>query len=654
MNTTANTTANTTTTPFQRKEELKQDLQKQQQEDISPEQELQRKREAEELFSRLQFLLTEGENPSLDILSEVLKKVEEFSLQTARQTHLEPDTRKTLEDISVLLLSSRQMAKNKGIAERLQRIAEESQKALNSGKSGVPSLSKKDVSQEVINFIESWRPVFYLLLSSRDFRVLILDSIKVARRVAYSYTEDISDETEEKFVEGESAEEIAETVKEGVKEKGAPELTDQEWEKIQDDLHRVLALLAKEPSYRDGMQRLFNLLDMFQKTLVEVNPSSVLPKDVHMRRVVGETEELVSTFSGRETLEDFKFHLKNLIKKTSEHEDLHSYLNELKEFILSAKSEDEVQSEEFKERSKQLATRGREIMREFKEDDDLKPFLDSANTMIDNIRNDEFLTILRSQAGIVQSDLSYVDTEGKLQLDTDMLTKLQRVLLPVLVDALKYIPVSKITSSDNYRDIILDKIVICSYDIIPENIRFHLESDSEFSLQDVEVKGTHTQLFIQLNSLRTEIKDVEFYYKKKSFPALEDSGRVTFRIKGEGAKLSLTYKIDQGPKDKVPKVMEGNAHFDITNLEIDFDTSTLRHTVLIPMLTNLFKVQLKKQIEEQVEKNLKNWIDKLGDMMSSTISQANKPFLSGLDMARKTIKSNQLAELYQKRREKLE
>jgi len=257
-------------------------------------------------------------------------------------------------------------------------------------------------------------------------------------------------------------------------------------------------------------------------------------------------------------------------------------------------------------------------------------------------------------AGIVQSDLSFVDMQGKLQPDTDMLNRLQKALLPVLADTLKYIPVPRITSADANREFWLDNIVLCSYDIIPENIRFHLETDSEFSLQDVAVKGTHTFLVIQLRQLRTELKDVDFWYKKKTFPELEDKGKVTFRIRGEGAKLTLTYHVEQGPKDKLPRIMKGKADFDISNLDIEFDTNTIKHTVLVPMLTKMFKLQIKLQIEKEVEKNLGSFMDKLGDMMTSTIATTNRPFLSGLEAAKKAIKSSELSQLYQKRREKLE
>jgi len=325
----------------------------------------------------------------------------------------------------------------------------------------------------------------------------------------------------------------------------------------------------------------------------------------------------------------------------------------LKTFILKTKSEEEICSNQFKEQSKELAKRGRFLNKELKEDD-LKPFLQSADEMIENIKNDEFLQILRNQAGIVKSDLSYVDSEGMVQVDTDMLTKLQKVLLPVLADALKYIPIPRVYSSDSNREFWLDNIVLCSYDIIPENIRFHLETDSEVSIADVELKETQTHLVIQLNRLLTELKDVSFYYRKKTFPELEDSGRVTFRVKGQGASLTLTYNVVQGPEDRVPRIMEGGASFDISDLDIQFDTATLKHDVLVPMLTKMFKIQIKQQIEYQVEKNLVGFMKKLGELISNSIVQTNRPFVSGFEAARKAVKSSQLVELYQKRREKLE
>jgi len=274
--------------------------------------------------------------------------------------------------------------------------------------------------------------------------------------------------------------------------------------------------------------------------------------------------------------------------------------------------------------------------------------------MIENIKNDDFLQVLRHHAGIVRSDLSYTDSQGKTQMDTDMLSKLQSVLFPVLADALKYIPVPRIYSNDSAREFSLDNIVLCSYDIIPENIKFHLETDSEVSIRDIEVRESKTFLVIQLDKLLTEVKDVEFSYKKKSFPEFKDSGRVTFRIKGDGARLTLTYNVAQSASDVVPHINNGYASFNIYNMDIDFDKDSIKHDVLIPMLTKVFKTQIKAQIEKQVEKNLTGFITKLGDMLTSSIAGVNRPFLAGLENARKAVKATEMSQVYEKRREKLE
>jgi len=362
----------------------------------------------------------------------------------------------------------------------------------------------------------------------------------------------------------------------------------------------------------------------------------------------------VASFSGRETFERFKYHLNNIIAQTQKNEKLHSYLNELKEFILKAKSEEQIRSEEFRHKSKDLAYRGRDYMREMKQQEDIDQFLNCARDMIDNIRNDELVQLLRHQAGVVRADLSYVDSQGNVQVDTDMLSKLQTAILPVLADALKYIPVPRIHSEDHNLEFWLDNIVLCSYDIVPENIRFHLESDSELSIQDIEVRSTHTSLVIQLNRLRTELKDIEFYFKKRTFPPFEDRGRVTFRIKGEGSRLTFTYKLIQDQHDETPRIRGGYASFDISDMSIEFDKSTLDHPVMIPMLTSLFKTQIRRQVEKKVEENLDGFMERMGGMMTSSLNEINRPFLSGIDRARKAVKSTQLSQVYEKRREIME
>jgi len=268
--------------------------------------------------------------------------------------------------------------------------------------------------------------------------------------------------------------------------------------------------------------------------------------------------------------------------------------------------------------------------------------------MIDNIKNDEFLQLLRHHAGIIKSDLSYIDNDGTVQVDNDMLSNLQTVLFPLLADALKYISIPRIQSVTKNREYWLDNLILCTHDILPENILFHFET--EVTLRDISLQGTHSHLVIELDHLFQEFKDVEFYYKKKTFPELSDTGRVTFRVKGQGAKLTLTYRVVQSPEDQVTRIMEGFANFSISEMEIVYDKSTLKHDVLVPMVTKMFKGQIKSQIERQVETNLTGFMIKLGDLLTNSITRVNRPFLSGIEAARKVVKTSRV---YEKKNEKL-
>jgi hypothetical protein len=387
---------------------------------------------------------------------------------------------------------------------------------------------------------------------------------------------------------------------------------------------------------------------MFRKTSHHTTPA-----ETHARRVQLETEELVASFAGRETVEKFKFHLRKLIDIFEEHPEFKQYLTELKELILSSKSEEEVQSEEFIQKSRNLVNRGKESIGQFKDKNEVDDFLKASDELMNNIKNDEFVKLLRHQAGIVSSDLSYLDNDGKVHVDTDMLGKLQSVLLPILAESLKYIPMPKIESSDSWRDFSLDNIVLCGYDIIPENIHLHLESDTDLSLKDMESRGSLTHLVIRLDKFRTELKDMKFYYKKKSFPELMDSGLVTFRIAGDGATLKLVFTVEQNAGE-APRLTEGYADFHIHNMDIEFDKSTLTHKLLVPMMTSWSKQYIQSQIESVMVNNLVTVVQKLSENLTQTLSQVNRPFLGGLESARQALKASELTHVYMKRREKLE
>jgi hypothetical protein len=624
---------------------------------LSGEQHSFRLREVQDLAQQLRMLLIEGQLPGPEALTPGLLKAEELLAKIALRTDLEPETRQVIEDIATLVVTAKQMDRNKGIADRLQKIGEESQKAVEAMRRSGVSAEARQATQETLDIISNWRPVFDLLSRSRDFRQLFVDTLRIVRRVISRQAEPIVEGAKEGFVEGKPASTIAQNAKEDIKEKSKEEapLTNEEEDTLLSEWQAMFILLAQQPTYREGLQRMFSLFDLWRRTSREEVIPGGTKAETHVRRVTMETEELVASFAGRESLENWKSSLWTLYDSLDKSPEWNQYLTDLKNFILSTQSEEEVRSEEFKRRSKELAHRGRDLVQQLKDRSEVDNFITCSEILFDNIKNDEYVRVLREQAGIVSSELSYMDTEGNVMVDTDMMSKLQTVLLPTLAETLKYIPMPRIESRDSHREFWLDNIVLCGYDVIPENIHFHLESDSQFSFKDIKTKGSYSHLVITLDKFRTELKNMSFFYKKKTFPELMDSGVVTFRIGGQGARLKLVFTVEQRTGDKFPRLTEGYADFHIRHMDIDFDKSTLTHDVLLPMMTNMWKLQIQTQIERVVEKNLTNIVQKLSEQLTQTLSEVNRPFLwSGLDTARHAMKKSELGQVYANRREKLE
>jgi len=364
---------------------------------------------------------------------------------------------------------------------------------------------------------------------------------------------------------------------------------------------------------------------------------------------------LVASFAGREALDYFMESLRQLARRINDDKLARQYLKEIKEFILDSKTGECIQEEEYKRRSRALASRGRALVQQNRYEDELNDFLDCALDIMENIQKDEFVRMLRHHAGLVANDLTYVNSDGNTQIDTEMLGKLSAVIVPVVAESLKYIPIPRIEGSDHKRDYWVDNIVLCGYDIIPENVRFQVESDSEISIRTIETMKSYTKLIVTLKDIRTEVKNLEFYFKRKTFPEMTDQGRLTLRIAGdEGATLNIIYRVEQGTEDAPPKLGNGEVHFHIQKLDIKFKKGSLKHGVLVPLVTKLFKKRIQHQIEASVEENLGRLVTKIGDQLTEAMVKMNRPIVARVDKMRDLMKDSDVALVYEKRKEKLE
>jgi hypothetical protein len=285
---------------------------------------------------------------------------------------------------------------------------------------------------------------------------------------------------------------------------------------------------------------------------------------------------------------------------------------------------------------------------------EVENFLNASDELMENLKNDEFVSTLRERAGILLEDITYEDSQGNRQIDTQVVGNIQKVIVPVLADALKYIPIPKIEDANEQREYIVDNVVLCGYDIIPDNVFVHLESDSWLNIRELETERSKTRLVISLRNIRTELKDVKFYYKRKVFPKMEDSGLVTLRIGGSGATLTITFGVDQRPGDSVSKFKGGHVDFHIDDMDIEFDRATITHDILVPMITSLFKRNIIYSVERGVEDSLGEVVNDIGRRLSDALIGSGERLSKQFETMTESVKRGEFARKYRKRQEKLE
>jgi len=278
--------------------------------------------------------------------------------------------------------------------------------------------------------------------------------------------------------------------------------------------------------------------------------------------------------------------------------------------------------------------------------------LNASDNLIESMKNDAELAKLREKAGILWEDFTYEDSQGNRQLNTDLIANVQKVIFPILADSLKYIPIPSITYTDSTMEFTAKNVVLCGYDIIPENVYLHLESDTTVNIKELTTQRSKTKLILSIKNLRTEIKDVQFHFKRRVFPFLEDSGRVTLRVTGRGANITAWFYIGQGPKDTLPKFENAVVEFDIDKLDAIYDKSTIQHDVLLPMITSLWKLQLIRSIERSVEKILEPVMAKIGSVLSESNPVVSQ-FASTLERLKSDVKGSAAHQIYSQRQEAL-
>jgi len=111
------------------------------------------------------------------------------------------------------------------------------------------------------------------------------------------------------------------------------------------------------------------------------------------------------------------------------------------------------------------------------------------------------------------------------------------------------------------------------------------------------------------------------------------------------------FYISQNQEDKIPKFRNAAVDFDIDALDVQFDKNSIKHDVLLPMITGLFKQTIIHTVERAVEKTLEPVMNGIGRQLSDNLLSSKFPTI--LENVRANLKSADTHKALYRRQDKL-
>jgi len=401
-------------------------------------------------------------------------------------------------------------------------------------------------------------------------------------------------------------------------------LSDEDWEKVKDQLDKIFVQLRQHPEYQNAMHHLFELPSVLRMDIEEKG------LDRATERVKEESKDLIGQFSGREILDRTFDKMEELRIEFQRDEEAQRWWRDFKD-IIERTGRGYVGEEDLEEFRRQV-DKSSELFDEYRPR--INEIIDMISDIFDNMSNDQYVKELQERLSIISDDLYWVDDEGSRRFDTHTAEELTVAIGQILREQLSLMNLDDIHGED--RDVLYSLKNLNISATLPDKIKLHLESDA---VLDISKRSDQKSRFQSELYLIASINDVELCAPAVSFTynsnMLNEAGMMDVRIPSANLDIYFVYTptepsdVEQGFTKKLEQpwsdqyqFLRVKTYFSISNLEITFDKRTLHHKLISPVLTSWYKPYLTWRFETEIQNALNLGLREVGEKISSIMMQA--------------------------------
>jgi flagellin-specific chaperone FliS len=486
--------------------------------------------------------------------------------------------------------------------------------------SGLGKLTGQAASEaeDVFSYI---RHMAYNFIRSSDFRDIANDWVKFLQQLS---SEKIKKQMKKKRklthgTKGEKEEEKAE---------GKPLSEEDLLEQIQQSFGELVNKMSKSKDYQKAVREFYKLTDEVLGQLGDSKEKLSESAQIFWR-VLDETTDIVSEFTGRAEMRKFKEGLSDMYTDVVEDKKLGPWLKDLKDYLLEAINvPDSINKDKLKNKAADMIKKGRAILSQAKWRRLFEPLTSLFNSMVEKLKSDTVINDFGQKLQQFGKDLTLNDKGyPDLFVVEESINQMKNLLIPLFRKQLDNLPIKKIEIFSDTYDATLEDMIAVGSGFLPEAMDIHMRNDSHMDFKNEGQDMMSHQLEIVVENIKPEFKNMKFHYKRKSFPTIEDFGMADLTFTGNGATIRVVWKIES-QSGHYPVATLEDASCEIDGLNIRIVGEATKHeildTLLAPFVAGVLKNKLAKVIEEYLRTQLGSINEQLNAFFASRPTQMLK------------------------------
>ncbi|KAJ5380195.1 uncharacterized protein N7496_002623 [Penicillium cataractarum] len=381
-------------------------------------------------------------------------------------------------------------------------------------------------------------------------------------------------------------------------------------ERREQAIWRLKKMIIEIQGHADYQQAIETLLSMAEKyaghTKTATAQSGSAVRDIRSNDSVKAVEHnlrtLIERFANNTSLSDFFESLNNIYRDADKDPELRGWFSNIDTYIRKCLREQGfIMDKEANRQWNELYDKGRYLLRErYRTHTDR--IVDETKFIADQFDKDPQNKAFAESIQKLFLDLGR-DADGKVVFKKHLLKDIRDVILPGIIENVRYIPIPRIEVSDPTVDVVVENLTIESDNLMPNVVEFGSDNYFRWGRKKIRSKRDN-KIMIAASGIQADFRDVSYYIKKKQgFPSITDIGVMDIILGGEGFGFKIVAST-ANKDDKQHFVKLDKVSVNIKNMDIKLKKS--KHKVLFatfkPMLFRVVRPALEKVIEAQIRK----------------------------------------------------